>query len=700
MGASGSGVTGFSVDALLGDLYGQHATNKDRINMNLENTTDQLAAERDALGTNYTRTVASLPSVQKPRALGYAAERKRAIVDEYNNNFDKDNGDIDAFLAQYAENDFAAYGDNPFIMSGYREGMGGLFNAVKNQHSEYQSGLVKEQTGTNFVSVTRGAIDTAIASGGDIMPHVRAIYTDHKKALGLTYAEMDDHVMMVAAEYAAAGDFATVEAILNYEAVGDDGTKVGSFSQRPKYSEKAAQLLETAKANQGKHLREANTATMVDLSVAASVGGLSPEQIVQLDTLKKSEQISQREHEGLLEQNRKALKRQTAEAWSDNIKLEAGNEALKMVLEGRAWQIMDQEVVNPHTGDTISITREELVQKNAEHIMMTLEGKGSTPAVMAQQLGAMGIDYKYPKWQAAMTFGHIAITDALASVDANGQVELPERATVGYDLYKGLSDNPQVRGRHVSDEAEAIYRDAELLESLGWEPNEALLKSATIDRKGGRKSLSSSVERGEFYTAVKGLVKRRGFLGFGENVANGQRVSQDIEHMVRVQMDLGVPMEKAIDNSVELWEQSHTVINGAAINTRDIWVPGNMDEASTAYLTAFAAASGDDVDELTLMPTFDGSNYWVVAYKGNVAHSADGTKELPNRIHITQIQQAAVDALESAGPSLDDVNSTIQKRSDFIAEQEANPPEQTKVTISPDISANPLLAPINRGEDR
>ncbi|WP_170381486.1 virion core protein, T7 gp14 family [Ruegeria atlantica] len=87
VGASGSGVTGFSVDALLGDLYGQHATNKDRINMNLENTTDQLNAERDALATNYTRTVASLPTPQKPSALGYGVQAGLGVMDAYKDKF-------------------------------------------------------------------------------------------------------------------------------------------------------------------------------------------------------------------------------------------------------------------------------------------------------------------------------------------------------------------------------------------------------------------------------------------------------------------------------------------------------------------------------------------------------------------------------------------------------------------------------------
>ncbi|WP_425081273.1 virion core protein, T7 gp14 family [Ruegeria arenilitoris] len=87
VGASAGGVTGFSVDALLGDLYGQHATNKDRINMNLENTTDQLQAEREALGTNYTRTVASLPTPQKPSAIGYGLQAGLGVMDAYKDKF-------------------------------------------------------------------------------------------------------------------------------------------------------------------------------------------------------------------------------------------------------------------------------------------------------------------------------------------------------------------------------------------------------------------------------------------------------------------------------------------------------------------------------------------------------------------------------------------------------------------------------------
>jgi hypothetical protein len=92
VGASGSGVTGFSVDALLGDLYGQHATNRDRINQNLENTTDQLHAEREALATNYSRTVASLPAVQRPNPTGYIAQAGIGVYDAYKNKLKASSG--------------------------------------------------------------------------------------------------------------------------------------------------------------------------------------------------------------------------------------------------------------------------------------------------------------------------------------------------------------------------------------------------------------------------------------------------------------------------------------------------------------------------------------------------------------------------------------------------------------------------------
>lgn len=85
VGASAGGVTGFSVDALLGDLYGQHAANRDTINQNLEYTSDQLDAEREALGTNHQRTVGSLTPAQKPNALSYGLKAGLGVVDAYKN---------------------------------------------------------------------------------------------------------------------------------------------------------------------------------------------------------------------------------------------------------------------------------------------------------------------------------------------------------------------------------------------------------------------------------------------------------------------------------------------------------------------------------------------------------------------------------------------------------------------------------------
>lgn len=64
--AAAAGVSGFSVDALLGDLYGQEARFADSVRGQFDNTQAQLAAEgRGMAGTTRARN-ASLPAIQRP----------------------------------------------------------------------------------------------------------------------------------------------------------------------------------------------------------------------------------------------------------------------------------------------------------------------------------------------------------------------------------------------------------------------------------------------------------------------------------------------------------------------------------------------------------------------------------------------------------------------------------------------------------
>lgn len=81
--ASAGGVSGLSVDALLGDIYGREASIRDSVNQNLENTTHQVGVERQGIYRQTLGTYRSLPVPQKPSLLGAALEGATGVYGAY-----------------------------------------------------------------------------------------------------------------------------------------------------------------------------------------------------------------------------------------------------------------------------------------------------------------------------------------------------------------------------------------------------------------------------------------------------------------------------------------------------------------------------------------------------------------------------------------------------------------------------------------
>ena len=81
--SSAGGVSGLSVDALLGDIYGNEASIRDSVNQNLEATGQQLRAERGSIMNSYENTINTRPQVQKPSFLGAALEAGTSVMGAY-----------------------------------------------------------------------------------------------------------------------------------------------------------------------------------------------------------------------------------------------------------------------------------------------------------------------------------------------------------------------------------------------------------------------------------------------------------------------------------------------------------------------------------------------------------------------------------------------------------------------------------------
>lgn len=81
--AGEAGVSGLSINALLGDLYGQEARIRDSVNQNLENTEVQLGAERNSVAINQANLIASRPKVAGPSLIGATLEAGSGVYGAY-----------------------------------------------------------------------------------------------------------------------------------------------------------------------------------------------------------------------------------------------------------------------------------------------------------------------------------------------------------------------------------------------------------------------------------------------------------------------------------------------------------------------------------------------------------------------------------------------------------------------------------------
>lgn len=610
----------------------------------IQGMTHEQAKEAVANGT--MRTTESpwfRAAFQKQFGMATAAQRKREIVTAYNTEFDKDNGNVDEFLAGFAQRDFAEFGQSEFILAGLREGMAGVFDNVRNTNVEYRDGQLQDRAGEQFYTIAGEAITAAVDNGGDVNAALASIYSQHAEAGLMTPDMMDQKALELAQAKAVEGDVMTVEAILN-----SDPSGRGAFASRAGYADKATALREAAQAKAGELHRTANTTAVVDMTARSRDGLLDDRDRETLDTWVADKSISQSEAESYLEANDRALRVKATGAAENNIMSIATTTATDLIRSGKGYLITDQTVINPVDGSPVKLNAKDLKEQVVKEQFNALAASGASTPVLAQNLAEWGIDTNYQPWENSLSSGYTALTSALRTSDKDGNVTIPESAKTAYTLWKEMAGASNLRERHVKDStASAVYRDAEILEEAGdMGPEEALLASASIDRKGARSSLSSALDRDKFANEVRTFMDSGWFSGAPENGGDAARV---VEEHARVLVDLGISPDTAIKKAAESFGKTWTNVNGLYVNTRDRRIPPNFDEISTAILDDFTAANSDyERDEVFLRPDTNQDFWFLTDWTGT---QIKGT----NRFHITDLQR------NPHAPTMATINAEIAK---------------------------------------
>lgn len=563
---------------------------------------------------------------EKQFGVVYANRRKREMLDAYNNSFDKHNGNIDEFAASWAAEDMDKFGGSEFIMSGYRKSMAGALQNLRDSHAEWKSSWTQNAAYEQFGTAVYDNVVTTIEEGGDLQAMLNTLKGESRQTLGFTFKQMDEQIFAAAERLASEGNLNAVEQLLSQETVGPDGTVIGSYLTRSSHATRAAELLEIAKATKGKADRAENVETMVNVRTSATAGNLD---LALLDQLVENGQVSPQQAETYRVQNQQAMAGRAIaaqnEAQLDAIKTQASD----LISNGQAYAIQDFSYVNAQ-GKTVTVSRDKLVKDTVTDHMNTLAAQQVDPRVMAAELASYGVDVTYGPWQELLTNGLNALSPELA-VGADGQVEIPETALNAFATYKALSEQPRLRDKHMDGASGEVFATAQMLEEMGFSPEDALLQANSPASEAGE-AASNNFSRAEFEDLANTL--NTGW--FNEDISNGADVLGRTEALAKFYISRGVPKDKAVERAIEDYESSYTTINGFSVNTRNVHLPENFEDASLVSLQEFAEESGEDVDDLTLVPVGNGSNFWYVAYKGNVAMPVPGATS--NRIHTSQIE--------------------------------------------------------------
>lgn len=561
---------------------------------------------------------------QKQFGLAHAANRRREIVTAYNTEFDKQGGDLDAFLASYAQADYEAYGDSEFIAAGIREGMQGTFEQIKNTQAQFLDAQLQTKASEQFYTIARDTVQQTASAGGDVNAAIASVVSQHTAAGLIDQDKADAALMGLAEEFALQGDTVSVAAVLNADPYGR-----GSFASRGGFSTKAAALSEQAKAVAADTGRKASINERAALELRARTGRLDEKDQEQISAWVETGLMTADAAEGLKIANDSAQTSGLADATEANLRSSLMGTATDLILRGSGASVQDT-VINLPNGTTKTITGKELREGVVnEQMTALLSGENPSVAVAAQHMASWGLAETFKPWADAMSNGYVALTGALTKPDpTTGKVTIPPAAAQGYSLWRELSGADKVREMHVKDStAAAIYRDAETLEEIGgWTPEEALTAAASIDRKASRTSLSSRVDSDTFTEAVAGHMK--GGL-FSASPVNAQIVSTAVEEHARILMDLNIPQDKAIQKALEAFDSSFTLVNGVYVNTRDRVVPSDIEAIATGYVEDFLKAHPDE-DEAYFVPDRN-QDYWTFTDQWGAP-----LRNAP-RIHVSQL---------------------------------------------------------------
>jgi hypothetical protein len=171
-------------------------------------------------------------------------ELKRKMAVAYENEFDKDSGNVDEFVSSFMAAQKEELGDNEFALQGFELATKDVREKFIGAQTDYDTQKKKTETNDSVFTVISESVAQLKAAGASpdvVSAELMKLGSGYKNTLGFEYADFDKLVMNVMSKYAEAGDVNFVNEVLDNKRGG-----LGALSSKTSLLSAVNQIKSTA----------------------------------------------------------------------------------------------------------------------------------------------------------------------------------------------------------------------------------------------------------------------------------------------------------------------------------------------------------------------------------------------------------------------------------------------------------------------
>lgn len=355
-----------------------------------------------------------------------AYERANELSNEYETRFDKNGGDLDGLIRSRTSDDLDQYGGDPHFTRSYTKVMDGFSARAKTTQAQHKSEQVKQDTVSGIYDTFHGeatSLRDAGKSPQEIVDALRERYEGNRKMLHVDFKAQDKEMVRLAEAFGDKGDMEMVNAILNSDRKGADGTILSPLSANREFQADAVRIQNAAKRQSFDQAEETTRDIRMGFWDDARSGKLNREKLLSwhkinpgaftepqvLSLINQNDTFNEQQAKELAKAEHKlTLERAAAQAEEDVVlrNLEATNTGMLPYIE--------EVTVPTKTGENRTVSVEDQKKAVAKRLVdqtdwLVSKGKATPEQAFGMEVESFSVNnLSNPKWESILKGGPTA----------------------------------------------------------------------------------------------------------------------------------------------------------------------------------------------------------------------------------------------------------------------------------------------------